>query len=295
MNDLVRFMKESMDAGFYRQDKYGDLTGQPRLSKRYKLSGLKHGDLMQMAKRISQKFRPVFAGRPAMAHLFSDKCYQFAHLFSDKTGAAGHHHNFIGGLAVHTFEMLEILYTNFVEHPERAQKFNTTKKKDNLDFDWGVCAIAILYHDWGKLKEYDHSAANDKGRFAIAFPMMQKGHIFMSTEHFARDAREYRLEQWDIDRIEHAILSHHSYKDWGSPVEGITPEARIVAACDMISAERAKGMTSYFYDFVKGSVEYDDAEEIYNDLVAPRHQEMKDERARKRAERKAAKAASEGN
>lgn len=287
MKSLVSIY-EDMDSAFFKQDKYGDSYGAPRLSKKYELEGLTNKDLLMMAKRIISKLKPCFKD-DAMFHLFSDRCYQFSYLMNDKTGAAGHHHNFLGGLAVHTFEMLEVLYNNYVTKPENAMKFLPKSKKDNPEFRFDICALAILYHDWGKIKEYKHDEGPDaNGKWQTAFPIMQKGHIFMSTEHFTQDAKAYRLKMNDIDKIQHCILAHHSYKEWGTPVEAVTAEARIVAHCDMISAENAKGQSSYFYDFVKGNLEYDkmDLEKDWKEKVAPRHKEMTDARALARKRRK---------
>lgn len=227
-------------------------------------------DVYRMGRRYSDLFEPYFEDKK-LYELFRSKCLEFANLFSDKTGAAGKHHNFLGGLAVHTFEMLDILYNTYIKHPNNAMKFNSTKKKGNTEFKWEVAATAILYHDWGKLNEYDHKkGANEKGRWDITYAMMSKGHIFMSAEQFDRDADQFGIKGFIKDAITHAILAHHSKREWGSPVTPMTPEAKIVCACDLISAERAKGKTDYFNQFLRGELEYGNDEQFYQDVVAPR-------------------------
>lgn len=227
-------------------------------------------DVYRMGRRYSDMFKKYFTSKN-LFELFRSKCLEFANLFSDKTGAAGMHHNFIGGLAVHTFEMLDILYNTYVKHPENAYKFNPLSKKDNKEFDWQICAVAILYHDWGKLKEYKHAQGpNDKGKFDTTYAMMMQGHIFMSAEHFDMDAAKFHVPEDLAFKITHAILAHHSKREWGSPVTPITPEARIVCACDLISAERAKGKEDYFNQFLRGELNYDNYEEFYLATVAPR-------------------------
>lgn len=227
-------------------------------------------DVYRMGRRYAQMFQQYFTD-PNLYDLFSSKCLEFANLFSNKTGAAGKHHNFLGGLAVHTFEMLDILYNTYVKHPQNAKKFNTLKNKDNENYDWQVCATAILYHDWGKLKEYKHNQGPDEnGRWEITYAMMMQGHIFMSAEQFDSDADKFGVDKDLKFKIAHAILAHHSKREWGSPVTPITPEARIVCACDLISAERAKGKTDYFNQFMRGELNYDDYEDFYMTTVMPR-------------------------
>ena len=227
-------------------------------------------DVYRMGRRYSKMFEQYFTD-PKLYMLFDSKCLEFANLFSDKTGAAGKHHNFLGGLAVHTFEMLDILYNTYVKHPENAKKFNTIKNKDNTHYDWQVCATAILYHDWGKLKEYKHKAGPDEnGKWQIAYAMMMQGHIFMSAEQFDRDADTFGVNEDLKFKIAHAILAHHSKREWGSPVVPITPEARIVCACDLISAERAKGKEDYFNQFLRGELDYGNYEDYYIQNVMPR-------------------------
>ena len=229
-------------------------------------------DVYRMGRRYSDMFKPYFTDKN-LFELFRSKCLEFANLFSDKTGAAGKHHNFLGGLAVHTFEMLDILYNTYVKHPENAKKFNSSKKKDNDKFRWEICAVAILYHDWGKLKEYDHKKGSDKnGRWSITYAMMSHGHIFMSAEQFDIDAGRFGVDEFLKESITHAILAHHSKREWGSPVTPMTPEAKIVCACDLISAERAKGKKDYFNQFLKGELNYDNYEEFYMNNVVPRLQ-----------------------
>lgn len=227
-------------------------------------------DVYRMGRRYSDLFEPYFTDKK-LFELFRTKCLEFANLFSDKTGAAGKHHNFLGGLAVHTFEMLDILYNTYVKHPNNAKKFNSSKNPDKTDYDWQICATAILYHDWGKLNEYDHAKGPDaNGKWDITYAMMSRGHIFMSAEQFDEDAKKFGVKDFIKNGVTHAILAHHSKREWGSPVIPMTPEAKIVCACDMISAERAKGKSDYFNQFLRGELEYGDDEDFWQANVKPR-------------------------
>ena len=42
-----------------------------------------------------------------------------------------------------------------------------------------------------------------------------------------------------VNQVGHCILAHHGHKEWGSPVEPITTEARILHFADDLSARCA--------------------------------------------------------
>ena len=230
---------------------------------------IKINELFTIARKNSNRYKKYFTDEK-LFKLFDSSLYSFVMMFKDKTGATGHHHNFFGGLLVHTFEMLDILWDTYVQHPENAMKFNLKKDPDNKEFNFGTCAIAILYHDYGKLFEYKHSdGPNKNGKFSIAYPMIQKGHIYMSTERFTKDADKAGVGGHAADEVKHCILAHHSKLEWGSPVKPITPEARIVCACDLISAGNASGKEDYFDDYVRNGSKLGNQEDYYNNNVIP--------------------------
>lgn len=242
----------------------------------YHLNDITVQMIYQKARENSKRYKPYFKDKN-LYDLFDNKLYTFGQLFSDKTGARAQHHNFLGGLFVHTFEMLDILWETYVMHPERCEEFLSLEKKRLLkkgeytpEYDFGIAATAILYHDWGKLEEYDHEAGPDeKGNWNIAFGMLSHGHIVLSFSEFRQDAKKWHVDKFIAEKVEHCILAHHSKLDWGSPVKPITVEARLVCNCDLISSQQAKGMSNYFYDFLRGEVKLGDQQNLYNDDIKP--------------------------
>lgn len=201
--------------------------------------------------------------------IWDTRLSQFAILYADKVAASGHHHYWPGGLLVHTFEMLDILWGTYMKHPNNAKKFNIKSKADNDKFQWQYCALAILYHDFGKVYEYE-STPNEYGKYGVTYAMRQLGHIYISSYTFQKDASDAQVSKYDMNNIVHCILAHHTFKAWGSPVEPISPEARIVSACDMISSYPAEGKDSYLKEYLEGiEEEPNDKENIYSDIVAP--------------------------
>lgn len=133
--------------------------------------------------------------------------------FIQKPAANKHHHNYIGGLVQHTYEVVSIAYG--------------ITKLFKCDADI-VLASAIL-HDVAKIYEY-----TDEGDY-LDYGLM-KGHIVGSAEMFKDSAEYYDVDQDTINQVEHCILSHHGKKEWGSPVEPQTIEANIVHNADLLSS-----------------------------------------------------------
>lgn len=156
------------------------------------------------------------------------------------------HHPWVNGLSTHIEEVLtaymqmsKIYYLNNIKHH--------------------VCIIALLFHDWGKIKEY--SLTSD---WSYTEDMHLFGHIYLGAKKVRKMLEtflsEYQHEegfdpneiQRDFDFIEHAILAHHGTKEYGSPVIPATVEAYMVHIADLISAranmfEMAMHMEKNFY------------------------------------------------
>ena len=131
-----------------------------------------------------------------------------------KPAAAKHHHNYVGGLLQHTYEVM-------ITSLHIAQCY----KLVNVDY----IITASLFHDNMKINEYTVD-----GNWLPNGDMI--GHISGSNNVFVQLARKYQVGGEAITNISHIILSHHGRKEWGSPVEPKTPEAIIVHEADMISS-----------------------------------------------------------
>ena len=123
-------------------------------------------------------------------------------------GSIERHHDFPGGLAVHTAQVLVGAAWLLVDIPEA--------KLDDV-------IVAVLWHDFGKIKTHSDKKYND-----------ELGHISISAMEFYRHSLGIDI---DNDFIVHLILSHHGRKEWGSPVEPQCPEAWAIHAADMLSSQ----------------------------------------------------------
>jgi 23S rRNA maturation-related 3'-5' exoribonuclease YhaM len=137
-------------------------------------------------------------------------------LFKTRPAATYHHHAYQGGLLIHTFEVI---------------KYADALMLDATDKD--CVLIAAMFHDVGKIYEYDDTGA------LVDFV---KPHIIHSYDMF-RDVVSRVLQKSDLPHyteICHCILSHHGRLDWGSPIVPHTREAMILHCADMVSSFNVK-------------------------------------------------------
>jgi 3'-5' exoribonuclease len=127
----------------------------------------------------------------------------------------GKHHHRDGGLAEHTWEVCV------------AASHFATETNGPLLF------LACLYHDAGKMWDYERK----DGVWGPSSHRDTIGHVVRSAMIWEEAASNTALILDDeISLVTHAILAHHGYREWGSPVTPQTKMAWILHLCDMISA-----------------------------------------------------------
>src|SRR5262245_9123685 len=125
--------------------------------------------------------------------------------FREGYGAKKHHHNFKGGLFIHTAEVVE-----------------NCLAADVLGLDMQVLITAAIWHDYLKIEEY---AADQKGEPEYTEFKRMIGHIAGSFAEFAVSAQEAGVDKETIRKVAHCILAHHGRPEWGSAIIPQTPEA----------------------------------------------------------------------
>lgn len=130
-----------------------------------------------------------------------------------------------GGLAKHTREMWELAVSTVA-----------TLKSERVDM--ATVFLAILYHDVGKLYDYE-SVPSERA----STPTWEKSDHCRLIHHISRSALIWGMESAKLDpynrfhdSVLHCILSHHGCREWGSPVAPKTREAWLVHMVDMMSA-----------------------------------------------------------
>ena len=145
---------------------------------------------------------------------YADKLYG---PYAKYPAATSVHHAFPGGLLVHTYQMLHMLEGLYPCLPYEGVKLER-------------CVLAILFHDYGKLYEYDYNGNTQQ-------PMYLLGHIFISSNRLREQLLAHDIPDEEIDRIVHIVLAHHGQLEYGSPIMPATQEAIIVNHLDNLSAK----------------------------------------------------------
>jgi 3'-5' exoribonuclease len=137
------------------------------------------------------------------------------------------HHNYLGGLLEHTWEMLKM-----------TESVSSHYQKLNMD----LLKTGVILHDIGKAFEFEPSTTiliTNKGKLL--------GHIYLGAEivkhHAPKDTPEDLL-----DEVLHIILAHHGQKEFGSPVVPMTAEAITVHVLDYSSAKMKIAYSQIFDD-----------------------------------------------
>lgn len=139
---------------------------------------------------------------------------------SSKTGSHPHH-NYAGGLVVHTAEVVETSLT-------------TAATTGLISVSKDILILAGIYHDFAKIYDYDENGDDTEYKKLIR-------HLSGSYYEWMAACSENKFYGPEIIQVGHCILAHHGRKEWGSPVEPQTIEAQILHYSDMLSMQYGKG------------------------------------------------------
>lgn len=131
------------------------------------------------------------------------------------------HHYGDGGLLVHTFEVVTVAL-------QVASLYG-----DIHDIDQKQLFLSALYHDYGKLWDYDRG---EDGKWISNSHRRKIHHISRSNVEWVRHAVAIGVDNDLIDAVSHNILSHHGGRECGSPMSPLTREAWILHLADSMSA-----------------------------------------------------------
>lgn len=161
-------------------------------------------DIDELWERLHRIFRERIA-RPVLRRLAEETLATHVEL-REHPAAKAIHHAYRGGLLEHVTSMAVMANRVCDHYPE-------------LDRD--LVLTGVLFHDLGKLIELGAMPAND---YTLAGRLV--GHVVLGRDLLR--ARCAAIENFPADlqlHLEHLVLSHQGLKDYGSPVEPMTPEA----------------------------------------------------------------------
>lgn len=165
-----------------------------------------------LVSQVSSQFK-----YPELEAIFKTSSEKVFDLYSNYPAGKSLHQPYKGGLLLHTYQMLNLLLGIFSHSP--------------YPFVFDHVALAILFHDFGKVQEYKEQDQN----FVTTEQYALMGHIYISA-HFVNNLLvQAKVAECHILSIVHCILAHHSKKEWGSPVVPATIEAFITHHIDMLS------------------------------------------------------------
>ncbi len=167
--------------------------------------------LMEYIARIKNPYLKELTGG-----FFNDK--NFVEDFKNSTAAVKYHHAFKGGLLEHTLSMTKICDC-------------LSKIYNNLNYDLLISGAVL--HDIGKIREYKtvvNTEVTDEGKLL--------GHITIGYGVVLEKIKQIKGFPDDLkNRLLHIILSHHGYKEYGSPKRPKILEAFVVFHVDYLDAD----------------------------------------------------------
>ncbi len=146
--------------------------------------------------------------------------------FREWPASTSKHHVWKGGLVQHTAQVLH-----------GALRMCDTAALSGRALDATVVACAAIYHDAGKIHDYDRVVDMQTGLLAG----WEKNEHYRMVHHVVKSAEmwhdTYVVPGAFKDAVKHCILAHHGRREWGSPVVPATQEAWCVHLADMSSVQ----------------------------------------------------------
>lgn len=176
-------------------------------------------DISQWTKKLSMLIKHITDPycRSLIVSFLLDR--EFVTEFIMAPGGTWIHHAYKGGLIEHTVSVMELALMTAERYPHIVHK--------------DLILTGAFIHDIGKTKEL----CGDNGKYIYSCEGKLLGHIGIGYGM----VRERILRIKDFPRetalhMEHMILSHHGYNEYGSPVRPATPEAVILHLIDSYDA-----------------------------------------------------------
>lgn len=156
--------------------------------------------------------------RPPLRQLAAETLAHSGAALREHPAAKSIHHACRGGLLEHVTSMIE-LAARVAEHYG--------------DLDRDLLLLGVLFHDLGKLRELGAMPANDytkEGRLI--------GHIVLGRDLLRERCAAIPGFPADLQLLlEHLVLSHQGTREFGSPVEPMTPEALVLHFIDDLDSK----------------------------------------------------------
>ncbi|WP_252231635.1 3'-5' exoribonuclease YhaM family protein [Clostridium sp. ZBS15] len=177
-------------------------------------------DIMNEIEEYTNKYIISREGKALNDYFFKDE--KFLNKFKRGIGGVSMHHNYIGGLAEHT---LNVMYLTAM----LCERYDCRRPE--------IAVLSAKLHDIGKIYELYY-----EGPFRYTLQGEMEGHIVIGVQMIDQAARENSFSYSDdfISRIKGCITQHHGKLEYGSPRDMKMEEAFIVNYADSIDATMNK-------------------------------------------------------
>ena len=127
------------------------------------------------------------------------------------------HHDYASGLLMHTVSMADV--ATFL-----------CGYYDNIDRD--ILITGILLHDMGKTIEFEGPVVY---KYSVEGKLL--GHITIMVSEIRRAAEGLKITSEVPMLLEHMVLSHHGYPEFGSAIMPLTREALLLSLIDNLDSK----------------------------------------------------------
>ena len=164
-------------------------------------------------------------GKSKLHQLVLNALKEYREVLLLRVGSRQHHHCYIGGLLEHTLSVTKIAIA-LVDHYHKM--YPDRKKEISRPL---VVAGAIL-HDFGKIREYEPEVGSLQ--HSVAGELI--GHAILGRDIVREAAKGLELDPAIQTHLEHIIVSHQRFADWGAAKPPMSIEAMIVHHADSCDA-----------------------------------------------------------
>ena len=139
--------------------------------------------------------------------------------------ARQHHHTFCGGLLEHTLSVTKIAVA-LVDH------YHTMYAEYKKEISRPLVVAGAILHDIGKVREFGHNTASP--RHSVEGELI--GHSLLGRDMVREAAQGFDIPSSTRTHLEHIIISHQRFADWGAPKPPMSLEAMLVHHADSCDA-----------------------------------------------------------
>ena len=145
---------------------------------------------------------------------------QYGERFRSIPAGKSMHHSFLGGLLMHTANMV------------RSADFLAGLYRETVDRD--LLIAGALLHDFAKCGEFLTSPLGLVTEYST--PGQLLGHLVMGAQAVAEAAKELGVPEEKSVLLQHLLLSHHGDPEFGAAVRPMCAEAELLSIIDLMDS-----------------------------------------------------------